>query len=188
MGRLIYALNVSLDGFVETPDRSLDWAIVDEELHTWFNDRARELDASIYGRRMYQLMTDYWPTVDSDPSATDAMREFGRIWSALPRVVFSTTLDSVDPNSRLVRGDVGEELAGLRTVFPGDMDLGGARLASEFVRRGLVDEYQLLVHPVVIGAGTPYFPQLETPLRLRLLEERSFSSGVTLLRYEPVGR
>lgn len=184
MGKLIYSLNVSLDGFVGTPDHSLDWANVDDELHTWFNDQARELEASLYGRRMYQLMAGYWPTVESDPEATDAMLDFGRIWLATPKIVFSTTLPSVDFNSRLVRGEVGDELARLRTEFQGDLDVGGATLASQFVRRGLVDEYRLLVHPVVLGAGTPFFPQLDTPIDLQLAETRTFDSGVTLLRYE----
>jgi dihydrofolate reductase len=183
MGKLIYLLNVSLDGYVETPDHSLDWTIVDDELHTWFNDQERGHEASLYGRRLYELMSAYWPTAETDPAATEPMREFARIWNATPKVVFSTTLDRVDQNSRLVRGDVGEELARLRTEFAGDLNVGGATLASSFIRRGLVDEYRMVVHPVVLGAGTPFFPPLETPIRLRLTESRTFESGVTYLRY-----
>jgi dihydrofolate reductase len=184
MGKLIYCMNVSLDGFIETPDKSVAWTKVDDELHTWFNDHMREVDASLYGRRLYELMAAYWPTAGSDPEATEVMREFGRLWLETPRIVFSTTLRSVDFNSRLVRGDVGEELARLRTEFQGDLEVGGANLASQFVRRGLVDEYQLVVHPVVLGAGTPFFPQVDAPIDLRLAETRAFGSGVTLLRYE----
>ncbi|HEX2221439.1 MAG TPA: dihydrofolate reductase family protein [Candidatus Limnocylindria bacterium] len=183
MGRLIYAMNVSLDGYVETPDRDLDWASIDDELHTWFNDWTRELDASLYGRRMYELMAGYWPTAEADPSATPAMLEFARIWKAMPKIVFSSTLTSVDWNSRLVRGDVGEELARLRHEFDGDLDVGGATLASAFIRRGLVDEYRLLVHPVILGAGRPFFPKLDTPIRLRLNETRRFESGVMYVSY-----
>ena len=183
MGKLIYSLNVSLDGYVETPDHSLEWAIVDDELHTWFNDQARQLDASLYGRRMYELMAGYWSTAEADPSATAPMRDFARIWNSLPKMVFSSTLTSVEWNSRLLRGDVGEELARLRTEFDGDMDVGGATLASAFIRRGLVDEYRLLVHPVILGAGTPFFPDLEAPIGLRLMETRTFSSGVLYLGY-----
>ena len=183
MGKLIYALNVSLDGFVETTDRSLDWATVDEELHSWFNDQAREMAATIYGRRMYELMAGYWPTVESDPSAKPVEVEFGQIWLATPKVVFSRTLASVDWNSRIVRGDVTEELRQLRTEFDGDMDIGGATLAASFIRAGLIDEYHLLVHPVSLGTGTPYFPQLDSPLRLKLAETRQFGSGVVYLRY-----
>ena len=183
MGRLIYELNVSLDGFVETPDHGLEWAIVDEELHTWFNDQARQLDASIYGRRMYELMAGYWPDVPNDPTTPQYMLEFARIWAGTPKIVFSSTLESVAHNSRLVRGDVGEELALLRTEFSGDLDVGGPTLAASFIRRGLVDEYRLIVHPVVIGGGTPLFPPLETPLRLRLTAKRRFESGVVYLGY-----
>jgi dihydrofolate reductase len=184
MGKLIYCLNVSLDGFVETPDKSVAWTKVDDELHTWFNDHMREMEASLYGRRLYELMAAYWPTAGSDPEATEVMRDFGRLWLETPRIVFSTTLRSVDFNSRLVRGDVGDELARLRTEFDGDLEVGGPNLAAQFVRRGLVDEYQLLVHPVILGAGTPFFPQLDAPIDLELTETRTFASGVTLLRYE----
>ena len=93
MGKLIYAMNVSLDGFVETPDHSLDWANVDQELHTWFNDRTREIDASIYGRRMYELMADYWPTADSDPSAASSG---GRVRPDLATVAQDRLLDDAD--------------------------------------------------------------------------------------------
>jgi len=183
MGKLIYSMNVSLDGYVETPEHSLDWANVDEELHGWFNDRTREVDASLYGRRMYELMAGYWPAAESDPSATPVEREFARIWKPMPKIVFSSTLTSVDWNSRLVRGDVGEELARLRTEFDGDLDVGGATLAAEFIRRGLVEEYRLLVHPVVLGAGTPFFPELESPIHLQLTETATFDSGVIYLGY-----
>jgi len=183
MGKLIYSLNVSLDGFVETPDHGLDWATVDEELHTWFNDQARTLDASLYGRRMDELMSAYWPTAEDDPSAT--MREFARIWKPMPKIVFSTSLDYVAHNARLVHGDVGTVLDGLRREFDGDLDIGGPNLAGQFVRRGLVDEYQLIVHPVVLGAGTQFWPELDTPRRLRLVETRTFASGAELRSYVP---
>jgi dihydrofolate reductase len=186
MGKLIYSLNVSLDGFVETPDHGLDWAVVDDEVHSWFNDQARALDASLYGRRMYELMADYWPTGDTDPAATDAMREFARIWRPMPKIVFSTSLDRVvDHNARLVQGDVGPVLEELRREFAGDIDVGGPNLAGQFVRRGLVDEYRLVVHPVVLGAGTPFWPDLDTPLPLRPVETRSFASGAELRSYIP---
>ena len=186
MGKLIYSLNVSLDGFVESVDGSLDWAVVDDELHTWFNGQARVLDASLYGRRMYEVMSSYWPTAESDPAATEPMLDFARIWDALPKIVFSTTLESVGPNSRLVAGDVAERLAELRSEIHGDLDVGGPTLASAFIERGLVDEYRLIVHPVILGSGTPLFPALRDPLGLRLLETRTFGSGVVFLRYGAV--
>ena len=185
MGKLIYSMNVSLDGFVETPDHSLDWATVDDELHTWFNDQTRAVDASLYGRRMYELMAAYWPTGGDDPSASDAEREFARIWNPMPKIVFSTSLEHVEHNARLVHGDVGPLLDEVRREFDGDIDVSGPNLAGQFVRRGLVDEYQLIVHPVVLGAGTPFWPVLDAPLPLRLIERRAFASGAELRTYAP---
>lgn len=183
MGKLVYCMNVSLDGYVETPDRSLDWTSVDEELHTWFADRIREEDALLYGRRLYELMAAYWPTAESDPAATDYMRDFARVWNPKPKVVFSSTLARVDFNSRLARGEVGEQLALIRREFSGDLEVAGPNLAAQFIRAGLVDEYGLVVHPVILGAGTPFFPRLETPIRLRLVDSRNFPSGVRYLAY-----
>jgi dihydrofolate reductase len=185
VGKLIYLMNVSLDGFIETPEHSLDWTIVDEELHTWFNDQMRTLDATLYGRRLYELMAAYWPTGEDDPSATDAMREFSRIWKPMPKIVFSSSLEHVEHNARLVRGDVETVLQDLRREFDGDLDVGGPNLAGQFVRRGLVDEYRLVVHPVVLGAGTPFWPELDAPLRVRLVDTRTFKSGVELRSYVP---
>lgn len=183
MGRLIYVLNVSLDGFVETPDHSLAWANVDEELHAWFNARERETAASIYGRRLYEVMVSYWPTAADDPNATPVEREFAAIWNSKPKIVFSRSIQQVDWNSRLVQGDVAAVLADLRAEFDGDLDVGGPTLAAQFIERGLVDVYRLLVHPVILGAGTPYFPRLERSAGLRLTETRTFASGVVELAY-----
>jgi dihydrofolate reductase len=184
-GRLIYSMNVSLDGFVATPDGGLEWATVDEELHAWFNDHTRAMQASLYGRRMYELMAAYWPTAEADPSATDVTRDFARIWNLLPKVVFSKSLDRVDHNARLVRGDVRAVLADVRREFDGDLDVSGPDIAGQFVRSGLVDEYQLVVHPVVLGAGIPFWPVLAEPLRLRPVESREFSSGAVLRSFVP---
>ena len=182
MGKLIYSMNVSLDGFVETTSHSLDWGLMDEELHTWFNEEERNVEAELYGRRMYETMAAYWPTAESDPDATPATLDFARIWNAKQKVVFSTTLQAVKWNSRLVRGDVTQQLAKLRAEFPGDLSVGGPTLASEFVRRNLIDEYHVVVHPVVLGAGTPFFPA-GSRVDLELFETRTFASGVVYLGY-----
>jgi dihydrofolate reductase len=186
LGKLIYLFNVSLDGFVETVDHSLDWANPDDELHSWFNERSRAIDASLYGRRLYEVMAAYWPTAESDPAATEPMLEFARIWNATPKFVFSTTLTAVGPGCRLVAGDVGDRLAEIRSEFPGNLEVGGPTLASAFIERGLVDEYRVVVHPVILGAGTPYLPALRERIGLRLLETRTFGSGVVYLGYEAV--
>jgi dihydrofolate reductase len=111
------------------------------------------------------------------------MLDFARIWNAKPKIVFSTTLQTVHWNSRLARGDVEEELVKLRTEFDGDLDVGGPTLASAFIERGLVDEYRLVVHPVILGAGKPFFPRLDRPAGLELRETRVFGSGVVYLGY-----
>jgi dihydrofolate reductase len=183
VGKLIYGMSVSLDGFADSSDHSLDWGLVDEELHTFFNDQSREISASLYGRRMYELMFGYWPTAAEDPDAAPAVVEFASIWKRIPRIVFSTTLDEVDPGSRLVRTDPAEEVARLKAE-PGDMDVGGPTLASALMRAGLIDEYRLFVHPIILGAGTPFFTALDDRVPLRLLETRTFGSGVVYLRYE----
>jgi dihydrofolate reductase len=185
MGKLIYIMNVSLDGYVETEDHGLDWTFVDDELHTWFNEHERAIEAALYGRRLYEGMAAHWPDSETDPNATPVEREFGAIWREKPRFVFSSSLEDV-AWGRLVRGDdVDAELARIREEFDGDLSVGGATLAASFIRRGLVDEYRLVVHPVAIGGGTPFFPPLETPLRLRQVASHRFASGVVYLGYVP---
>jgi dihydrofolate reductase len=184
MRKVIYSMGVSLDGFVEGPNRELDWSTLDEELHRFWNDQAREKGTFLYGRRLYELMADYWPTADTDPSAPEYVVEFARIWRDMPKVVFSRTLEKVDWNSRLVRDNIAEEVTKLKAQPGKDMDVGGPTLASTFMRLGLIDEYRLVVHPVVLGGGTPFFPALDSAISLRLVETRTFASGVAYLRYQ----
>lgn len=181
MGKLIYLMNVSLDGFVETPDHSLDWTLVDDELHAWFNEQERAVDALLYGRRLWGVM-GYWQTAEPT-ERTEVRREYARIWNAKPKIVFSSSLESVDGNARLVRGDVANVLREVRKEFAGDLHVGGPTLAAQFIERGLVDEFRLVVHPVVLGAGTPFFPPLTAAINLRRIETRTFSSGATYVGY-----
>lgn len=187
MRKLVYSMMVSLDGFVETADHKLDWVIIDEELHRFANDQARERGAFIYGRRLYELMADYWPTADADPSAPEYIVEFARIWKDKPKIVVSRTLESVEWNSRLVRDDVAHEIARLKQQPGNELEIGGAGLASGVIPLGLVDEYGLFVQPVVLGAGTPFFPPMERRLELTLVETKKFGSGVVYLRYRRAG-
>ena len=159
MGRLIFSMSVSLDGFVDTPAHSLDWVRVDDELHTAFNEGSRAIGTSLYGRRMYELMAGYWPTADKDPEATPVEVEFALIWQATPKVVFSRTLDEVAHGARLVRDDAVAEVARLKAGADYDMDVGGPTLAGSLIAAGLVDEYRLYVHPVILGGGTRVLPR-----------------------------
>ncbi len=182
MGRLIYSMSVSLDGYVATPSGSLDWVQVDDELHASFNDEARDVSAFLYGRRMWELMAGYWPTADTDPEPV--MRDFAAIWKVTPKIVFSRTLERVDHGARLVRDDVVAEVARLKAQPGYDMGVGGPTIAAPLLQAGLVDEVRAYVQPVILGAGLPFLPPLDDRIALRLAETRRFGSGVVYLGYE----
>lgn len=183
MRKVIYGMMVSLDGYIETPNREIDWILIDEELHSYVNDQESAFDAYLYGRRMYELMAAFWPTADEDPSAPGFVVEYARIWKQMPKVVFSKTLERVEWNARLVRDDIAGEITKLKAQPGKDLQVAGADLASTVMRLGLIDEYQLYVQPVILGGGKPMFPALEDRIHLRLIETRTFGSGVVLLRY-----
>jgi dihydrofolate reductase len=182
MRKLIYSMTVSLDGFVAGPGGEIDWSAPDEELHRFHNEQIRELGAHLMGRRLYETML-YWETAEENPAAAEFEHEFARLWKPIPKVVFSTTLETVEGNATLVRGGVAEEVARLKEQPGGDVAVGGAGLASACIELDLVDDYRLFVSPVVLGAGTPYFPALERRLALELVETRTFGSRVVFLRY-----
>jgi dihydrofolate reductase len=186
MGTLIYGMNTSVDGYIADAKGGIDWSDPDEDLHRYWNDHAREIRLSLYGRKLYELMAAHWPTADQQPDVPPVEAEFARIWQATPRVVFSTTLESVDHNSRLERGDVVSVARELKAATDGVLEVGGATVAAPLVRAGLVDEFRILVHPAAVGGGTPFFPELADHVRLRLAENRTFGSGAVLLRYEAV--
>jgi dihydrofolate reductase len=185
MRNLIYSMTVTLDGFIAGPGGDIDWSAPDEELHRFHNQQTRELGAHLLGRRLYEVML-YWETADEDPSARDFELEFARIWKDLPKIVFSKTLEKVQGNARLVKGDIAEEVARLKEQPGKDLAVGGAGLASTLMRLGLIDEYRLFVSPVVLGGGTPYFPALDERVNLELVETRTFGSRVVYLRYRGV--
>jgi dihydrofolate reductase len=180
---VVYSMLVSLDGYVEGPNGELGWAEPDAEVHTYVNEQEREAGAQLYGRRLYELMAGYWPTAGDDPAAAAPEVEFARIWNAMPKVVFSKTLERVEWNSRLVTGDAAEEVARLKEQPGGDLHVGGPTLAGSLLRAGLVDEVRMFLVPTVLGAGKPFFPPLDQPLGLELLDTRRFSSGVVYVAY-----
>ncbi|WP_280405862.1 dihydrofolate reductase family protein [Nocardia brasiliensis] len=180
MRKLIYSFTVSLDGFVNDRDGKIDWSEPDDELHQFHNDRYREIEISLHGRRLYELMAEYWPHVPADASPIE--REFGRLWTDKPKVVFSRTLTEVQWNSRLVRENAVEEVRKLKAEGDGVMEVGGAQLGAALIPHGLVDEYWLFVAPVVLGGGTPLFPLLDKRIQLRLAETKHFDK-VVLQRY-----
>jgi dihydrofolate reductase len=181
MRKVIYSMGVSLDGFIAGPRGEIDWSAPDEELHRFHNEQTRELGVHICGRRLYEEMT-FWETADQNPSASEYELDFARLWQALPKLVFSTTLEAVEGNATLARDGIAEEVARLREQPGKDLAVGGAGLASAFIALGLVDDFRLFVSPVVLGAGTPFFPGLER-IDLELVETRTFGSRVVYLRY-----
>lgn len=185
MAKLIYSMNVSVDGFIAGPDDDLSWGVPDEELHRFHNESVRSLGGHLLGRRLYETMR-YWETAHEDPAATDYTLEFAEIWNDLPKVVFSKTLDKVVGNARLARAGIAEEVAELQERTGKDVAIGGAGLAAEAMRLGLIDEFRLFVHPAVTGGGTPFFPALPESFPLQLVEMKTFASKVIHLRYEKV--
>jgi dihydrofolate reductase len=183
MRKVIYLMNMSLDGFIEGRDGKFEWSVPDEEVHRFHNQQARDMGAFLYGRRMYEVM-QFWQTEDANPTEPEVHREFARIWKAKPKVVFSTTLAQVGPNARLLRADAAAEVSKLKAETGGDLAVSGSGLASSLARAGLVDEYRLVLSPIMVGGGKSYFPGLEQEVPLRLLEMRPFGNGAVYLRYQ----
>lgn len=188
MRRLTYAMNVSLDGYIAAAGDDLGWSRPSAELFQWWSDRVRDTGLALYGRGVWLAMSSHWPTADQHPYATPATREYARNWRAMPKVVFSSTLDDVDWhvdwNARLHAGDPVTEIARLRNGDGAPMDVVGATLAGAAMRAGLIDEYVLLTAPVLVGGGTPFFTALDDWVDLNLVETRTFPDGVLLTRYE----
>jgi dihydrofolate reductase len=181
MPALIYSMSVSLDGYIAGPDGAIDWAAPDEELLRFHNQQTRELTGQLTGRGLYEDMLG-WETAEQTRTNPREL-EFARIWTALPKVVFSTTLTTVTGNARLARRDVADEVTALKTQpGAGVVSVGGAGLAASLAERDLIDEYRLFVNPVVLGGGTRFFPPLLERLNLELVETRAFSQ-VVYLRY-----
>ncbi|GAA5166995.1 dihydrofolate reductase family protein [Ornithinimicrobium tianjinense] len=184
MRRLTYGMNVSVDGYVAAPGDDLTWSVPSDELFQWWSDRVAQTSVALYGRRLWETMSPYWPEVAGQPGVTEAEVEFGRRWTAMPKVVFSSTQVAVDPSTRVVTGDAVAEITRLKAEGDGRMDIGGATLAAAAVRAGLVDEYVLATVPVLLGGGLPFFTALDSWVSLRLLETRTLPGGVVLSRYE----
>jgi dihydrofolate reductase len=182
MRTVIYSMSVSLDGFIAGPGDDIGFSAPDGELFRFHVEQTRHIGVELMGRRLYETML-VWGDPEAAPSGPDEL-EFARIWNAIPKVVFSTTLEEVQGNARLASGDVAGEVARLRDA-PGEgvVSVGGAGLASTLIKLDLIDEYRLFINPVVLGGGTPYFPPLDRAIPLELLETRTFGSRVSYLRF-----
>jgi dihydrofolate reductase len=185
MRKLIFGMNVTLDGYVAATGDDIAWGgPPSDELFGWWLDQECASEMSLYGRRLWETMSSYWPTGDQQPGATPAQIAFARNWRDTPKVVFSSTIGEVDGNARLVTGDAVAEITRLRAEDGGPMRIGGATLAAAAMRAGLIDEYALATYPVLVGGGTPFATALDSWVALDLVETRTFPGGVVLTRYE----
>jgi dihydrofolate reductase len=178
MRKVIVSNIASLDGFFETPDKKLDFVVLDQEFFDYAKAMLRAVDTLLFGRATYEHMASHWPTAPADEIA-DKMNN-------LPKVVFSRTLQTVEwKNSRLAKGNVSEEVSRLKQLPGKDMVvLGSATIASSLLQMGLVDEYRVLLQPVLIGSGSPLFKDITDRIQLKLISARAFGSGVVLLSYQ----
>ncbi|MFD9862822.1 dihydrofolate reductase family protein [Streptomyces alboflavus] len=183
MRSVTYSMGASLDGYIVGPDGGFDWTEPDPDVFRFWIEDIRQVGVHLMGRRLYETML-YWETADQDPSIDAAGLEWIGLWNPLPKVVFSTTLSQVEGNARLASGSVAEEIERLRAEpGEGEIAIGGATLAAEAAAADLIDEYRIMVHPVLVGGGTPFFPRHERRANLELVETRTFNSRTVLLRY-----
>ena len=178
---LIYSMGVSIDGFINDRDGGFDWTVPSEAQFRFHIAQIRELGGHLLGRRLYETML-VWET---DPAMRDNElgAEFADVWSAIPKIVFSRTLSSVEGNARLAEASVAEEVAAALDATDKHVAIGGAGLAAAAIELGLVDELRVLRHPVVVGGGTPFLPPVTDEVRLDLVETGTFGSRVIFERY-----
>jgi dihydrofolate reductase len=182
MRNVIFGINITLDGCCGHEDM-----IADDELHEYYTALLRTADVIIFGRKTYELMVPYWPDVAKSQSGTPADNKFARVFDALEKVVFSTTLKSVEgDNTRIVRTNIAEEVLKLKQQPGKDIAIGSLSIASQLMRLGMIDEYYFAVHPVVAGKGPRLFEtaSIEERLQLQLVESKTFHSGVVALYYK----
>lgn len=183
---LIYSMSVSVDGYIADRGGGFGWSAPSDELFAFHLERVRELGAHLCGRRLYETMLP-WET-DSSLRDSELGSEFAAVWSALPKIVFSRTLDRVQGRARLADAPLGEEVATALRATDKDVEIGGAGLAAAAVELDLVDELRVFRIPIVVGGGTPYLPPVAEALALELIESTVFGSSVIYERYRRVCR
>lgn len=182
MGKLIYVTPMSLDGFIADEGGGFDWSVPSEDVHAFFNDLIRPVGTHLYGRKMYETMV-YWET--PPPGSSPVELEFGDLWRAADKVVYSTTLRATSSaRTTIERGFDVEAVRRLKASTERDITIGGPHLAAHAIRAGLVDDYQFLAAPVLLGGGNRVFPD-GVRIDLDLVEERRFDNGMVLLHYRP---
>jgi dihydrofolate reductase len=183
MRKLTFGMNLSLDGYIAALGDELGWSVPSDELFQWWSDRVGATGLALYGRKLWETMSSHWPTAEAAWRHTGADRVRPPLAGHAEGGVLSTT-SAVDWNAHLVTGDAVTEITRLKTEDGGPMDIGGATLAAAAMRAGLIDEYAIVTHPVLVGGGTPFFTALDNWVNLNLVETRTFPDGVLLTRYE----
>jgi dihydrofolate reductase len=178
---LIFSMSVTVDGYIADRNGSIGWTVPSDELFAFHLERVRGLGVHLCGRRLYETMLPW--EVDPAMRETALGADFADTWSALPKVVFSHTLDRVEGNARLATGTLAEEIAAARRMTGKDIEIGGATLAAAAIEGGLVDELRIFRLPIVVGGGTPYLPPVAEDIPLELVETRTFDPQVIYERY-----
>jgi dihydrofolate reductase len=182
MAKLIYSAITSLDGYIADVDGNFDWAVPDEEVHTFINDLERPVGTYLYGRRMYEVMVG-WESAHTLPDQPPLMLDFAEIWQAADKIVYSKTLETVSSaRTRIERDFDPEAVRQMKARAGRDIIVGGPDLAAQAIKAGLVDEWHLFVTPIVVGGGNQSLPN-NVRLKLDLLDERRFGNGMVYLRY-----
>ncbi len=182
MARLIYSAIASLDGYTADKEGNFDWAAPDQEVHTFVNDLLRPIGTHLYGRRMYETMV-YWETAHTLPLQQAFENDFAKIWQAADKIVYSKTRNAVSSaRTRIEQHFDPEAVRQMKSTAARDISIGGPGLAARAIQAGLVDEVHLFVAPVVVGGGTRSLPD-NVRVKLELLQERRFASGMVYLRY-----
>ena len=183
MCKIIYRHHISLNGLIEMPGDRPDWVIADEELFRYSNNLERQVGGYLWGRGMYENNRALW-----SPAGTQSMPayqvEYLQIWKQIPTVVLSSTLERVEGNARLERGDPVAVVTRLKEQPGPDLSVGGVQLASTLIQAGLIDEYHIFIQPIILGAGRSIYPALNEAVRLKLVETHTFKTGIVYLRYQ----
>jgi dihydrofolate reductase len=182
MARLIYSAITSLDGYVEDDEGKFDWAAPDEEVHAFVNDLERPIGTYLYGRRMYETMV-FWETLSTEADEPAVIRDYGGIWRAAEKIVYSRALQTVSSaRTRIEREFDRDAVRRLKQSSGADIAVGGAELAGQAIAAGLVDECHLFLNAILVGGGKRALPD-QVHARLQLLDERRFGNGVVHLHY-----
>lgn len=186
MRKIIYWVHASVDGHIAGPNGEFDWPALGPELSAYSERMNEQVDTLLYGRKVWEGMSAYWPTADADPETTDDhARVFAPFWRETPKIVLSRTVERADWDARVIGGNLTEEIADLKSRPGKDILLtGGAEAAASLTELGLLDDYRIVIHPVVLGGGLKLFLEPKDRLDLKLTDSRTFDGQTVLIRYE----